>query len=111
MIKLECIHADTCLTDYWSGRHLAHIAVPVWRSMTIGELRNEIQQGAVCGNNDDARLLSADMVRPDEEKRANALTRAAIRRDVKMNRPGARHPFRDIEQESDNDTYFVFREA
>jgi len=120
-VKLECVHADTCLSDYWGGHHLPHVSVPVWRGMTIGQLRDalrsELRQGAVCGSTDDARLLSADMVKPDEEKRADALTRAAyaaINRDVKMRKPGARHPFRDLDEESDEDAsmyaFFVFRD-
>ena len=56
-------HADTCLSDYWSGHHLPHISVPVHRSMTAGELRDalreEVVMGAIAGadapaDNDDA---------------------------------------------------------
>lgn len=125
MIKLNCQHGDTCLPDYWGGHHLPHIGVPVHRGMTIGELRkalrDELRQGAVMGSTDDARLLSADLVRPEEEKRADALTRAAyaaINRDVRMKKPGARYPFRDLDPSTDDDdgydsvyAYFVFTEA
>lgn len=104
MTKLNCLHADTCLSDYWSGHHLAHIAVLVWHDMTISQLRDslraEIRQGAIAGRDDIARLLSADMVNPCEEKRADIVTRAAyaaINRDVKMSKPGKRYPFRELE--------------
>lgn len=30
-------HADTCLPDCWSGHHLPHISVPVYRSMTADD--------------------------------------------------------------------------
>ena len=122
-MKLNCLHADTCLPDYWGGHHLPHIGVPVFRSMTIGQLRDalrdELRQGAVCGSTDDARLLSADLVRPDEEKRADALTRAAyaaIARDVRMRKPGPRRPFADLDPSTDDGdgesvyAYFVFKE-
>lgn len=114
-MKINCLHVDTCLNDYWSGHHLPHIAVPVYRRMRIGELRkalhNELNQGCVMGCDTDARLLHADMVRPHEEKRADQLTRAAhaaINRDVKMRKPGKSLPFWNELQdydESDNDCY------
>ena len=72
--KLECAHVDTCLPDYWSGHHLPHVQIAVWRGMTMRQvkqaIRDELRQGAVMGSTDYARLLSADMVAPGEEKRA-----------------------------------------
>lgn len=122
-MKLQCLHADTCLPDYWGGHHLPHISVPVTREMTIGELREalmeELRWGAVAGSTDDARLLSADIIDPKEEKRADALTRAAyaaIRRDVRMKKSGARYPFPELEPSTEEDddysvyAYFVFVE-
>src|SRR5690606_14361015 len=119
-IKLNCVHADTCLPDYWGGHHLPHISVPVHSKMTISELRqclkNELRYDAVGGNTDDDRLLSADFIKPEEEVRADALTcaaYAAIDRDVKMRKRGARYPFKDVES-GDEDysvyAYFVFVE-
>ena len=64
-------------------------------------------------SSDLARLLSADMVRPDEESRADRLTRkvyAAIRRDIRPAKKGDRLVFRDIELPEDDDcvmAYFV----
>ena len=50
---LECCHADTCLSDYWGGHHLAHIQVPVWNGMSLAELKkalmSELNEGAVAG--------------------------------------------------------------
>jgi len=81
MIKFECCHADTCLSDYWSGHHLPHVQIPVWRGMTLAQvksaIKNELNLGAIAGSTDNARLLSVDMVRPDEEKQADQVTRAA----------------------------------
>lgn len=123
-IKLNCSHVDTCLSDYWSGHHLPHVQIAVHKRMTINQvrdaIRDEIRQGAIAGTGDDARLLSADIVRPDEEKRADALTRAAyaaINRDVKMRKPGKRYPFIDLEDTGDDCdgesiyAFFVFSEA
>lgn len=98
-MKVYCQHADTCFSDYWPGHHMPHVMIPVTRrKMSLSEIRHairsEIEQGAVMGSGDDARLLSADMVRPEEEKRADMLTRkvyAAINRDVKGVRKGQRY--------------------
>ena len=50
---LECCHADTCLSDYWGGHHLAHVQVPVWNGMSLAELKKalmaELNEGAVAG--------------------------------------------------------------
>lgn len=122
-MKLECAHADTCLPSYWSGHHLPHIAVPVWHGMYLSELRqalrDELRQGAVMGSTDDARMLSADMVQPGEEKRADQLTRAAyaaVNR-LKPARKGARKLFTELEKETEDGgadesvyAYFVFIE-
>lgn len=119
-MKLVCAHADTCLPDYWGGHHLPHVAVPVYPSMTMGELRDaiitELDAGAVAG---------ADATPADTYENADWLraARAAVLRDVKMRDPGARYPFRDLFRdlpESDDDAdffgphvhaYFVFIDA
>lgn len=119
-MKYDCIHVDTCLPDYWGGHHLPHVQIPVWQGMTLKEikqlLRSELSQGAVAGSTDAARFLSADMVRPEEEKQADAITRAAY---AAVNRlapakKGQRRFFRDIAASDDDDchvyAYFVFRE-
>ena len=99
-MKVSIAHADTCLSDYWSGHHRPHLQIPAYR-MTFAELRrqlrSEIAQGAVAGNDDDARLLSCDLV--TDEKRADELTRkvyAAINRDIRPAKKGDRLCFRDI---------------
>ena len=61
-MKLEIVHVSTCLPDYWSGHHRAHVSVPVWHGMTLeqlkGELRSEIAQGAVAGSDGVTELLA-----------------------------------------------------
>lgn len=121
-MKLSCCHIDTCLCDFWSGYHLPHVQVAVYRGMTPQALReaihNELRMGAVMGSNDDARLLSADQVKPEEEKRADALRRAAyaaVNRDVRPAKKGTRRLFLDLEETADDDgevyAYFVFSEG
>lgn len=113
--KLECVHADTCLSDYWSGHHLPHVQIAVWRGMTVRQvkqaIRDELRQGAVAGSTDAARLLSADMVAPEEEKRADQLTRAAyaaVNR-LKPAKKGARRLFTNLEETPDEfDGEYVF---
>jgi hypothetical protein len=120
-MKFECAHADTCLPDYWGGHHLPHVAIPVWRGMHLKQLRDaiksELAQGAVCGSTDYARLLSADLVKPEEEKMADRVTRAAyaaVNR-IKPAKKGARRLFTDLDLDEDEDApmvyaYFVFIE-
>ena len=115
--KLECVHADTCLADYWSGHHLPHVQIAVWHGMTMRQvkqaIRDELRQGAVAGSSDAARLLSADMVAPEEEKRADQLTRAAyaaINR-LKPAKKGARRLFTGLEKtpdEFDGESIYAF---
>jgi hypothetical protein len=123
MIKFECCHADTCLSDYWSGHHLPHVQIPVYRGMTLKDVKNairsELSQGAVMGSTDNARLLSADMVRPDEEKQADRVTiaaYAAVNR-MRLADPRKRKLFMDLEEIDENDdcyesvyAFFVFVE-
>jgi hypothetical protein len=122
MIKFECCHADTCLSDYWSGHHLPHVQIPVYRDMTLKDvksaIKDELRQGAIMGNTDNARLLSADMVRPDEEKQADRVTRAAYAAVNRMQlvNPRKRKLFMDLEESTDDDcsdsvyAFFVFVE-
>ena len=109
MIKFECCHADTCLPDYWSGHHLPHVQIPVYRGMTLKDvksaLRSELSQGAVMGSTDNARMLSADMVREDEVKQADRVTRAAYAAVNRMRLADKRKRklFMDLEESTDDD--------
>ena len=113
MIKLHCLHVDTCLPDYWGGHHLPHIAVPVDRETTIETLRDslmgEIWQGAIMGSDprtfDDAE---------EYEEMLDAM-RNAIKEDVHLRDKRMRYPFPDLEKETEETdcsvmAYFVFTE-
>lgn len=120
-MKMTCAHADTCLPDYWGGHRLPHVQIPVTRrKMSLAEIRrairSELAQGAVMGSCDEARLLSYDYV--SDEKRADALTRAAyaaVNRDVRGARKGQRYVDTGVTEFGyDEETvymFFVFKEA
>lgn len=100
MPKLMCLHADTCLSDYWGGHHLPHIQIPAYR-MTADELRkelqNELRDGAIGGSED----VSEDQDWIDRAKQA--VQEMEITKDI---------VFEDIECDEDHDVYafFVFKE-
>ena len=52
--RLTISHADTCLPDYWSGHHLAHVSIPVYAGMTPADIRaalhSEVSASAFAGN-------------------------------------------------------------
>ncbi len=112
-MKLQCLHADTCLPDYWGGHHLAHICVPVDCNTKITELRNmlhsELNQGAVAGNNP----LAMDDSGEDGDKWFKA-AHAAINRDVRLAKGSSRVIFPDIPPFDESEfidcscAYFVF---
>lgn len=116
-MKVSIVHTDTCLPDYFSGDSRPWLCIPAFPQSFASvrrALANEVRQGAIGGYDDNARLLSADMVRPEEEKRADELTmkvHAAIRRDIRPAKKGARIAFRDVELPTDYDdcvaAYFV----
>lgn len=110
-IVLNCQHAGTCLPDFWSGHHAAHIQVPVSRDTTMKELRQmlhrELNEGAVAGSDDRTRDDSGDI--GDAWYKA---AHAAINRDVRLAKRGK--PFGNLEPESEDDycesvyAFFVF---
>ena len=115
-MKYELCHADTCLPDYWSGHHLPHVQIPVYRGMSLKAikeaLRYELRMGAVMGNTEEARMLSDDFV--TDEKKADKLTRAAyaaINR-IKPEKKGQRKFFTDLDEYDSESVYafFVFME-
>ena len=113
-MKIECVVPDVCLSDYWGGHHLPHVQVPVYHGMKVKDfkaaIRDEVKQGYVMGSNDDAMLLSAHFLSPDEEQRAVDLTEAiyaAINR-IRPARKGAKTLFRDLGKCDDEDTESVY---
>ena len=121
-MKLEILHADTCLPDYWPGNYRAHVQIPVVPGMSGTEIRAaikaEIMQGAVMGGDDIAFLLSADYVGADREHDADKATKAAYAAVNRMRpaRKGQRRFFTDIEtceeyEDSVVYAFFVFVEV
>lgn len=123
-IKFECCHIDTCLPDFWSGHHLPYVQIPVYNGMTLKEIKasimDELKQGAVMGNCENAYLLWSDYVNPDNEKKADQVTKAAyaaVNR-IKPSKKGQRKFFTGLDKvDEDNDcmdtvyAYFVFVEG
>lgn len=106
-LRVSIVHVDTCLPDYFRGDSRPWLCIPAYRQSFASvrrALEDEVRQGAIGGHDDYARLLQGDMVRPEEEKLADELTRkvyAAIRRDVRPAKKGDRLVFRDIEPHED----------
>lgn len=112
-IRLECAHADTCLSDYWSGHHRPHVSIYAAHGMTFAAVRrailSELSAGAIAGADATPELIESDAW--------HKAARAAVRRDIRPARKGARNAFPDLERASDDDdgasvmAYFVFMEA
>ena len=112
--KLECVHADTCLPDYWGGHHLPNIAVPVYKGMHLKDLKDqlhrELDSGAVAGN---------DPVTRDDSGEAGDRwykhAHAAINR-IRPGKKGHRKLFNNLDETPEDDAdcyesvyaYFVF---
>lgn len=99
MNKLECIHADTCLPDYWGGHHLPHFSIPIYRGMKVSDLRrdllSELSQGCIAGSQD-WKVTESDIF----HKRA----RAAIKR-IKHVNGGNRLVFQDMDILEEDDIH------
>ena len=114
-IILDAIHVDTCLPCFWSGHHLPHVQIPVWRNMTLAAIKEglhaELSMGAVAGCDDRIRDDSGP-----EGARWYAAAHAAVNR-IKPNHKGQRTFFTDLEESDDLDdhgdtvyAFFVFEE-
>jgi len=108
-MKINIVHVDTCLTAYWGGHHLPFVQVPVYRGVTMQELRasirGEINEGAIGGSTDDARLLADAVNGPEEQRRADRLHRAALAgvKRLRPAKPKRRKLFLDLDESPDDD--------
>lgn len=109
-MKYSLVHADTCLSDYWGGHHLPHVAVPVDGAITIKEVLDgvvsELNQGAVAGSLDWETVESEEF---------HAACMKAVQECVELNAENlGKAAFPDLEEvfQEDNDPYvlafFVF---
>ena len=120
MIKFECCHADTCLSGYWSGHHLPHVQIPVYRDMTLAQvksaLHDELSNGYVAGSGELACAFSYDL--STDKERTEELHKAAHDAidALELSDPKNDHCFMDLEESTDDDCYesvyafFVFVE-
>lgn len=115
-IILECIHADTCLPDYWDGHHMPHVQIPVHKGITLKaikkRLEEELRDGAVMGSHPYAVALGAELVQ--DEKFADAVTAAAFAavRRIQPTTKGQKRFFTGLEEQTEDEesvyAYFVF---
>ena len=120
-MKLEIVHAETCLPDYWRGHHKAHLSIPVYKGMTLKEIKSgilhELAHGAIMGGDSVAEALSdCSRCTPEEQARIYKKAKAAINR-LKPAIKGQRRFFLDLEETGEDDgwgsqvyAYFVFVE-
>ena len=111
--QLECRYVDTCLPDYFSGHHLAWICIPIYKAMSLAEIKSaihsELTQGAIGGSDKRTRDDSGE-IGDTWFYRAHA----AVDR-IKPSKKGQRRFFADVPIDDDADysvyAYFVFGEA
>lgn len=115
MNKLDCIITDICLPDYFSGDFRPWVTIPVFKGMTLKEIKNslhsELNQDAIGGD------LSRWNVEPAREEQWHKKAHAAINR-LKPEIKGQRKFFTDLEESNQNEiedttvqAFFVFIEA
>lgn len=105
MKKLNAHHYDTCLSDYFSGHHAPHLQIPVWKGMTLKEIKqsllDELNIGYIGGSFD---------YELRENEAFHARIKAAINRIKSQRRQ--RKFFMDLEETDDDDhtvyAFFVF---
>ena len=121
MIKFECCHADTCLSDYWSGHHLPHVQIIAERGMTLAQvksaLHDELSNGYVAGSGELTCAFDYDM--STDKERTEELHKAAHDAidAIELRDPENDHCFMDLEESTDDDccdsvyAFFVFVET
>ena len=124
IMKLNIVCTDVCLPDYFSGDSRPWLCIPVDGRTTFKQVRDmlkdEVRQGAFGGFNDLYTLLAADWLPERYVKKADKAIKAlyaAINRDIKPVKKGARCVFPDLEKSTENDdgfdsvyAYFVITE-
>lgn len=117
MVKLECVHADTCLPDYWGGHHKAHVSFPIYGALSLRDIKreilNELKYGAVAGSDQNAVYLSCDWTsEPEKAQKVFRSAVAAVNR-IKPAKKGQRVFFKDIDVDDECPcyAYFVFCEV
>jgi hypothetical protein len=114
MKTLELAHADTCLSCFWSGHHLPHIQIPVYKGIHFSVvkelLHDELNMGALMGSNVGDDCWSSGEEGDKWYKKAHA----AINR-IQPAIKGKRRMFEDLDKVSEDDdnsetvyAYFVF---
>ena len=99
-MNLELCFADVCLSCYWSGSNKMHLQVPVYKGMTLEEikdgLRYEVAAGAIGGGDS-----LADSFRDDCPQVYQALENAI--ENLEPSNQKQETFFNDLEEEDDAD--------
>lgn len=114
MSKLECVLTDVCLPDYFSGDSRPWLTIPVYKGMTLKEIKtqlhSEINHDAIGGN---AQIWDMSQKESDRWYRR---AHAAINR-IKPTKKRQRKFFNDLEESNQDEfedtvqAFFVFIEA
>ena len=113
MKNIILTHVDTCLPDYWSGHHLPHVSIPVWRGMTLQDIKDslyiEVSMDAITGTIQDD--LTSDGYTLSEK--GYALYKASIDALSPSDNKTDDSFFDDLEMDDDDDisgvyAYFLF---
>lgn len=113
MIKFDCVHVDTCLPEYWSGHHLPHVQIAVWRGMTLLDIKQSVQSelnmGAIAGADADFLANWRDDYNEEKADKWHKRARAAVNR-IRPAKPGTRRFFLDMEETDDDccDSVYAF---
>lgn len=112
--QLECIHIDTCLPDYFGGHPLAWVCIPIYKTLSLSEIKSaihsELNQGVIGGND--------ERTRDDSGETGDAWfyrAHAAVNR-IRPSKKGQRRFFSDVgtpngdESEECVYAYFFFRD-
>lgn len=106
---LECCHADTCLPDYWSGHHLAHISIPVYSEMSLSDIKQALHSELNCG-----AIAGSDMRTRDNSGEIGDVWYYRAHAAINAIKASSRRPFKDVESAEEEDiyvyAYFVFRD-
>lgn len=112
-MNFEIVYVNTCLPDYWSGHHKAHVCIPVWNGMTFNELKSslhsEIAQCAVCGSDTIAEMLSLSGDFSDEAtSTAYQAAHDAVDAITLSESANPNHLFSNLDLDDDGETVYAY---
>ena len=122
-MKINIILASVCSPDYWQGATCAHVGISAHKNMTLCEIKDAINEclrhGEIWGSDDNARLLSADYLYHEYDRKKSELlfkrTVNAVKRlklkSITGNKQRRAFDFLDNDSESDSVAWFYLVEV